>query len=202
MSTLIWNGPWMVWNVALALVPIGLAWLLFRHPERAGVTWWAGLVAFVVFLPNAAYVITDLVHLPGDLTPYRGHMVMTLAVVGQYALLVAIGLAAYTGSLVLLRRDLQRRGASSSFVMTVELGLHALCAVGVLLGRYARFNSWDMGTRPGAVAAHLGSRLDHAVSWGLLIGMFLVLVASSFVARAAGAGLAHELRELRARWHR
>lgn len=199
---------WMAWNAILAVVPLILAIALFVRP-RAGrtlplwpVAWWralwcAGLLAFLAFLPNAPYVITDVVHLTSDLEHAQGSSASTLAVVVLYALLVGIGLAAYAASLALVRQELQRRSFGPAVVIGVELALHALCALGVLLGRYARFNSWELGTRFDDVTGHLFSRLDRPVSWSLLIGMFVVLVAGATCMRAFGVGLLVEWRALR-----
>src|SRR5262245_2969471 len=67
------NAWWMGWNTLLAWVPVVLAWGLFRGGADRSVSrsplWWAGLVLFVLFLPNAPYVVTDLFHLPYDLWP-------------------------------------------------------------------------------------------------------------------------------------
>src|SRR4051812_24343730 len=57
------HGRWMVWNLALAAVPVFLAMALFRPGRRHGVGWWLGTALFVLFLPNAPYVLTDVVHL-------------------------------------------------------------------------------------------------------------------------------------------
>src|SRR4029453_16226898 len=60
------NRFWMLWNLILAAVPLLLAVPLFRHPGRRGPGGWLGLGVVVLFLPNAPYVVTDLVHLRGD----------------------------------------------------------------------------------------------------------------------------------------
>src|SRR6478736_5332776 len=51
---------WMSWNLLLAAIPMLLAVLLFHRPRRHSVLWWGGVAAFVLFLPNAPYVVTDL----------------------------------------------------------------------------------------------------------------------------------------------
>lgn len=106
------------------LIPIGLVWL--------------------AFLPNAPYLVTDLVHLIDGIAFWR-HVL-------QY------GVAAWTGiilgivSLRLVHRRIQRDfGAVTGWiVVVVSVGL---CAVGVVIGRFQRWNSWDLIHRPGAVAA-------------------------------------------------
>src|SRR5439155_22630333 len=56
------HAGWMGFNLALAAVPLVLAVVLFRGRGRRGPIWWAGVGVFAVFLPNAPYVMTDVVH--------------------------------------------------------------------------------------------------------------------------------------------
>ncbi len=60
------NARWMGWNLLLALVPLALALLLFRGRRERTALWWLGTAAFVAFLPNAPYVMTDVIHLFTD----------------------------------------------------------------------------------------------------------------------------------------
>lgn len=183
------NGPWMVWNVLLALVPLGIAVHLFTVRRRLSVAWWFGAAAFVAFLPNAPYVMTDAIHLPAQLRAIRGHGGASLVLLGEYALLIGVGFAAYAGSLELLRRFLGERGWRPALVKRLELVFHGLCAVGVLLGRFARFNSWDLGFRPTVVAEHLRGRVDNPSSWKLLLLTFGALVIGTAVTRFIGRSL-------------
>ncbi len=200
MRVLLGNGPWMVWNSLLALVPLVFAVFLFTEPRvRPRVLWWLGLAIFVAFLPNGPYVITDLIHLKHDALALRERETATVALVLSYSLVVLVGVLAYTGSLALLRRYLLRRGWTSRRAYALELGLHALCAVGVLLGRIARFNSWDLGTRPLDVLDHAVSRLDRAASWFLLITMFVVITTCTWFVRLVVAGSVSISRDVRRR---
>ena len=52
----------MDWDFFLACVPLVVAYLLFSRPGKRGLFWWFGLVLFVLFLPNAAYPVTDILH--------------------------------------------------------------------------------------------------------------------------------------------
>jgi uncharacterized membrane protein len=187
VHVLIGNGPWMLWNLFLALVPLGIACALFMGTRRRlSLWWWAGAAAFLAFLPNAPYLMTDVLHVPGDLSAVRGRYGATTLLLVQYGMLVAIGIAAYAGSLELLRLFLLKRGLSARAIGGVQLVLHGACAIGVLLGRFARFNSWDLVVRPEHVAQHLGVRLDNPGSWRLLVVTFVVLLASTHLARMSG----------------
>ena len=52
--------------VALAAVPAILAVPLFWGTHRRTPFWWLGVVVFALFLPNAPYVVTDIIHLRLD----------------------------------------------------------------------------------------------------------------------------------------
>jgi uncharacterized membrane protein len=162
------NGPWMVWNLSLALLPLALASTLFRAPGRRTAAWWLGVAAFVAFLPNAPYVLTDVIHLFEDARGATSDAVFSLALLPQYAVFFLLGCEAYVGSLLLLGRYLRREGRTS-WVLPIELGLHGLCAIGINLGRFERLNTWDAVARP----SHL---------WRGLTGLDPLLVVTAFAA--------------------
>jgi uncharacterized membrane protein len=143
----------MVWNSVLATVPLALACVVFRRGVRAvGPIWWTGFAAFVVTLPNAPYVLTDLVHLVD--TANHGVLLRTAI---AYAAFVSVGMLAYTVSVARFSAHLRRLGMSLGRTLAAEGALHALVAIGVLIGRYGRWNSWDLGLRPVAVLADTAS---------------------------------------------
>jgi uncharacterized membrane protein len=164
------NSVWMAWNLMLALVPLVLAVHLFREPRRRTTGWWLGLLAFVAFLPNAPYVLTDVIHLIGDTRDSSSSVVVSTAVMAEYAVFFLVGFEAYVGALLLLGRYLVRAGRGR-WVVPVEVGLHAVCAVGIHLGRFDRLNSWDLVARP--------ELLPRGVA-----GLDPVLVVAAFVAVA------------------
>ena len=49
-------------DISLALIPFLLALLLFRFAKLPGLLWWPFFAVFVLFLPNAPYVLTDVIH--------------------------------------------------------------------------------------------------------------------------------------------
>lgn len=142
------NSTWMVWNTFLALIPLALSIGLFRrrHSTRTPI-WWLGVVTFVAFLPNAPYVLTDVIHLVTDLRETDSIMVGAMVIVPKYALFLLVGMQAYALSMVYLGQYLQRQGWGR-MVIWVEWLLHFLSAIGVYLGRFQRFNSWDLVTQP------------------------------------------------------
>ncbi|MCU1351332.1 MAG: hypothetical protein JWM05_541 [Acidimicrobiales bacterium] len=141
------NAWWMGWNLFLAVIPAVLGVLLFHRPRRHGPLWWIGVAAFAAFLPNAPYVVTDLIHLPDSIA--RAHLAGTVvvAVLPAYAALVLVGLASYAIALMEVARAMRREGMVR-WVRPVEVIAHVAAAVGVLLGRVIRLNSWTPITHP------------------------------------------------------
>ena len=135
------NGRWMTWNLALAVVPAALAVVLFRYRGQRSAVWWAGAALFTLFLPNAPYVVTDLVHLRDDVLRADSDLVVITAVLPAYAAFIAGGFAAYGLAVGEMGRYLTRIGLGG-WRGPAEVATHAVCAVGVLLGRVARLNSW------------------------------------------------------------
>ena len=184
MSALVGNVGWMGWNLVLALVPLGLARFLFGHRPRPAWLLWAGGVAFVAFLPNAPYVLTDLLHVPDDLAQVHSPW-LAAALLAQYACLVGVGFVAYVLALVRFERWLAGRGVSRGAVLAIDLSLHALCAVGILLGRVFRFNSWDLLTDPRGLVGVLAVPAPRTVV--VLVVLFTALAGGAALARALPA---------------
>src|SRR5687767_15107466 len=89
------NRWWMTWNLLLAVLPATLAVVVFRHEGRRRWLWWSGVVAFVLFLPNAPYVVTDLVHLRSDVALAGTDAAVYAGVLPLYLLFVAVGFGCY-----------------------------------------------------------------------------------------------------------
>ncbi|MFC7623710.1 DUF1361 domain-containing protein [Microlunatus sp. GCM10028923] len=182
MSLLVGNAFWMTWNTILALVPLLLAWLIFGKRERPVWLLIIGAAAFVVFLPNAPYVLTDVLHLPGDLAVAHGNPWLVAALLTQYLCLFAIGFGAYVVALVRLQRWLTARGVSRRSVIIIDLALHALCAVGIVIGRVFRFNSWDVVADPGGLLELV--RIPQPRTVLVLLALFGILAVGAALARA------------------
>jgi uncharacterized membrane protein len=181
------NGPWMTWNTVLAWIPVFLAFALFRvwdyRAPRRTPLWWVGLVLFVLFLPNAPYVLTDLVHLRDDVFMLGPHGRVVTTVMPVYGLLIASGFLAYYLCLAQVTHYLERIGLGHRRGRVV-LALHALVAVGVFLGRWSRLNSWEPVSHPRDAI----DRVLLALSWQaapfLILAVFVTTAAGHFVTQA------------------
>src|SRR5579871_5209453 len=97
------NRGWMELNLGLALLPAVLAVALAadrRHRSaRPGAVWWIGAGLFVIFLPNAPYLLTDLVHLPWEIRIATSRALVYTAVIPAFVLLAVSGFVLYAISL-------------------------------------------------------------------------------------------------------
>jgi len=137
------NFTYLIWNLFLAWIPFVLAILLYDGHRRG--TRGPALVVlgalWLVFFPNAPYIVTDFVHLDHDpLSPYwfDALTISSFAVTGTL-----LGL----GSLYLVQSVVRQEvGALAGWVAAAAA--LALGSVGIYVGRYVRLNSWDLWTSP------------------------------------------------------
>ena len=157
----------LVWNLVLAWVPFVAALGLYdadrRRLPRAVKAALAAI--WLLFLPNAPYIVTDLLHvgvIAGAPIWFDALMVSAFA---------ATGLLLCFASLLLVQSVVTRAlGAAWGWLMLAPaLGL---CAVGIVLGRVYRFNSWDALVRPDALLRAVAERL--ADPTGLASGFAVV----------------------------
>ncbi len=154
------------------------------------------MVLFVLFLPNAPYVLTDLIHLIEDVdSGIFGRRAIVGALLPLYAVFCFIGFEAYTLSLLSVRSFLRRSGLAS-WTIPVELTLHAVCAVGIFMGRELRFNSWDAFHDPYTVASTSAERLSQEEGVAFVVGMFAVILVPYSAFKLINLGLADLSRRL------
>jgi uncharacterized membrane protein len=177
------NRFWMTWNLILAAVPVALAVPVFRHRGPRGPLWWAGAALLVLFLPNAPYVVTDLVHLRGDVEAARSDMAVITAVLPVYGAFIAAGFVGYALVLREAGRWMVSRGLAG-WRPLAEVGIHAVCAVGVVLGRVARLNSWEPVTDPQSTLGRVVTTLSWRWTPVVVLGTFLVIWAGHAVTRS------------------
>lgn len=128
---------WMIFNVALAIIPI-LAARIFVKSKSSLAKLAAGLVWFF-FLPNTVYLITDIVNLSTDINVIRG--IYLLANAAIYLILIPVGIATYILAVHPLEAKLPK---NSRFVALFFLNVFV--GFGLVLGRIQRANSWEVLT--------------------------------------------------------
>jgi uncharacterized membrane protein len=137
----------ILWNSFLALIPLLLSvWLFRRACSRSGL-WWLGAMVFLAFLPNAPYILTDIIHPINYIRQGYDTSLVILVLIPQYSLFLLVGFQAYVLSLLNLEYYFQKERIRK-WIFPVNITLHFLCAIGVYLGRFLRFNSWDIIAQP------------------------------------------------------
>jgi uncharacterized membrane protein len=186
------NRFWMTWNLVLAAIPAVVAVPLFRHRGPRGIGWWAGLVLVALFLPNAPYVVTDLVHLRGDVVSADSDLAVLTGVLPVYAAFIAAGLVAYAVVLREGARYLASVGLGR-WRVPAEVAVHAICAVGVVLGRVARLNSWDTVTEPYGTFERVVLTLSWRWAPVAVVATFVTIGAGHWLVRAVARSTASTL---------
>ena len=176
------SGHWMAWNLVLALVPWMLSLYLFRPTRRPGATWVCGALACLLLVPNAAYILTDVIHLPPSVRREPSDAAVLLVVFPVYAALFAIGFGTYCDALRRFTRYMTARGWARS-PWAVELPVHALSALAIYVGRIHRFNSWDLVQEPADVLAHAVVGFTRPLAVAGIIVMFTCLTVGQAVMR-------------------
>jgi len=197
----------MSWNLFLALIPLGLSFQLFKGSPRRSPLWWLGVFTFVAFLPNAPYVLTDLIHLVREITYNPSLWFNTVIVIPKYVVFLIIGFGAYVLSLVNLGYYLHRQGWGR-YIQGTELSLHGLSAIGVYLGRFERLNSWYFVTKMHIVVDTITDSLQDKRPLLVILITFLVImslywlskqVVLALVLRRHYAAALQEIAQLKAR---
>ncbi len=173
----------LIWNLFLAWIPFGCAiWVAVMDRIWPATRWMliAPSCMWLLFFPNAPYIVTDFIHL---------QRIEPLAMWFDISLLM---LFAWTGcflgvsSLQMMQSVVRRRIGRiwSWFFVLTTLGLSG---VGIYLGRFLRFNSWDLLLRPGHllgnILAALANPMAHqrAIGVSMLFSLFMLVCYVTFV---------------------
>jgi uncharacterized membrane protein len=166
----------LLWNLFLAAIPAIAARLFVAAAERPSLAavqiWWFAL--WLMFLPNAPYIVTDFVHLE-ELPPIP--LWYDVALLASCA---GTGLLLGYSSLADVQAVITRRFSAWSG-WAVALSALFLSAFGIYLGRFLRWNSWDAVTNPvellSDISQHALDPLHHPRTIGVTVicGIALLL---------------------------
>jgi uncharacterized membrane protein len=170
----------ILWNLLLAWTPFGLALLVSRR-AAAGISPWMLAALWLIVLPNAPYMLTDLRYIgASDRVPLMYDVVLLSA-------------AAWTGLLLgftslFLMQAVARRLVGPATAWALVAGALMLSSFGIYLGRARRWNSWDVVTRPTPLALDAIHSLGDPRALLLTVLLTAFLLAGYLAVYAFGTG--------------
>jgi len=163
----------LIWNLFLGILPYIFSKAALTLNEQGRKVGTALLILpCILFLPNASYIITDLFHL------------RTRSAVPIWFDCILIFSFALAGLILFYRsihniENILKKHMSKPFTWLITCIVIFASAFGMYLGRYLRFNSWDIVYDPILLLSEIGDRFlspfDHIQTWSmtLVYGAFL-----------------------------
>ncbi len=164
---------WLVFNLCLAWVPYLCSlwadgWNADAPGRRGRLLLPAGL--WLLFLPNAPYIITDFIHLPnvaGAGLWYDAGLITAFAWAGCF-----LGIRSLH-----IMRAIVRSHAGSVAGWLFVLGSCGLAGVGVYIGRFVRWHSWHVFTDPRSILSTTRAAILEPGGLARAIGATLMFAA-------------------------
>jgi len=150
----------LIWNLFLAWIPFALAYFAFISPWRRSTIYIispAFAFLWLIFFPNAPYILTDLQHLGPS--PSNAFFWNSANVPIWYDVILLIWFS-WTGMLLGIvslnfMQEIIRREFGRWFGWIFVLIVANLSSVGIYVGRFIRLNSWDLLKNPTYAATNL-----------------------------------------------
>lgn len=142
----------LIWNLFLAWIPFLLAYLAYFFSWRRSLMYFVIPVfvfLWLIFFPNAPYILTDLQHLSQGSTPVPLWYDVILLIWFSWTGML-LGIVSLYMMQEIIKRQISR-GVGWLFVFMVA----ALSSVGLYVGRFFRLNSWDVLQNPVEIASNI-----------------------------------------------
>ncbi len=182
-----WRFDFLAWNLFLAWIPYAAS-LLMVHMYRRQPGRWARLLLpgfiWLIFLPNAPYLVTDVLHLQ------EGSSAPLWYDIGMFALF------AWTGCLIAVvslnqMQHLVRAFIGSAASWLFAFGVMGLSGFGIYLGRFLEWNSWDIFVEPRPLLGDILVRFVHPVQYRQTFGVTLLFAAFMLVCYLTFVAIEH-----------
>jgi uncharacterized membrane protein len=178
----------LVWNLFLAFVPYAVSEWLSRHITRRGSRWklLPALLLWLLFIPNSFYIVTDFFHLEKfDSAPKWFDLLVLFSFAWNGLLLGMLSVKKVEWVLGIL----SGRRLSLFFVF----GFMWLNAFGIYIGRYLRYNSWDVVTQPLSLFLDMLRILTHPVQnkmeWSMITTWSVFMTLLYIIIKKLGENL-------------
>lgn len=173
------------WNLFLAYIPYRLTeWMVSKITllESKGKLL-SLLLLWLVFIPNAFYIITDLFHIAKmRAAPKWFDLLLVFSFAWNGILLGVLSLRRVE---TIVHINMGRR-----FTFLLVLLVMWLIALGIYIGRFLRFNSWDIITDPFSLMQELADMVfhpfEHGYAWGMTVCYAVFMTLLYFTIRKTG----------------
>lgn len=163
----------LLWNLFLAAIPFFISQYLTVRKRKYSKYLLSGFLAiWILFLPNAPYIVTDFIHLKYYSSDFFW---LDLLMIFSFSL---AGLVFGITSMRQMLQIIQQRWSpkiSDTVLILACLG----CGFGIYLGRVLRFNSWDILSSPLAILKRSILSYTDATAWLMTLGfscLFYIVV--------------------------
>lgn len=160
------------WNLFLAAIPLVISRTLKKY-KRINFKVSVLLCLWLLFFPNAPYIITDVFHF--EQRPPIAYWFDLLIVISGAWNGVAIGITSLMQVEKFLSKHIKAKWRQPATVLLI-----LLCSYGIYLGRYKRYNSWSIITKPEDIAhtivSHIAEPWEHMQAW-LFTFLFAALIS-------------------------
>ena len=167
----------LVWNLFLAFLPFAITeWLwAFFQKEKDRLMLMGVMTLWLLFIPNSFYILTDLFHLEKFHSAPKWFDLLLIFSFAWNGLVLGL-LSVRKAELIL--EIVSGRGYSLFIVFSVMW----LNAFGIYIGRYLRYNSWDIVMQPFSLFREMLELVLHParnrMEWGMILvyAMFMTLL--------------------------
>jgi uncharacterized membrane protein len=174
--TIVWNTfsfSYLLWNVLLAFIPLVLSSIALSQPKRGianKIIFIVCLILWLLFIPNAPYLVTDIIHL-GETRAvpvlFDAFLLFSTALLGVITFCLSLE---QIEKIILEKFSKIKTSVITTFIIL-------LISFGMYLGRFARFNSWDFFIDHQSLIGHIREVFtqtgEHVFAYTLLFFFFL-----------------------------
>lgn len=157
----------LLWNLFLATIPYCITELIKKStpskPKLFGL-----IFIWLLFLPNAPYIITDFIHLRNSKSAMLWFDLFLIFSFACTSLVIALVSMNDMHKVMHKKWNLK---TATKFINSAII----LCGFGIYLGRFLRFNSWDIFTQPLFVVKRSVFSFSNSQTWYITLGFASLL---------------------------
>lgn len=151
---------YILWNICLAFIPFFISYTilsLIKESRSNKIILIVGIVLWILFIPNAPYIVTDFIHLGTTRSIpilYDTFLLFSSATVGMILFFESLNHVEQIIQMKLSKRK------TSTIIGVIIL----VISFGMYIGRFLRFNSWDIFINHSSLFGHVWKIFSQATT--------------------------------------